>query len=120
MPSLINLPTFADDRGKLTVLEKALPFSIKRVFCIYDVTSPRGGHGHKRTKMALMSLSGSVRVSCQSPERDYEYILSSPSQCLILDPEDWHSMDNFTEHATLLVMASEEFDKDDYFYERYR
>ena len=120
MPTLIDLPTFSDSRGKLTVLERILPFEIKRVFCIYDVTTSRGGHGHKKTKMALIALSGSVTIHCQSPSTDAEYKLNSPAQCLVLEPEDWHSMDNFSEHATLLVLASEEFNKEDYFYEKYR
>lgn len=120
MPTLISLPTFSDPRGNLTVIERILPFQVKRVFFIYDVKAPRGGHGHKTTKMALISVSGSVTVICQSPTENYTYNLNSPSQCLLLEPEDWHLMEQFSENSTLIVLASEEFNKDDYFYERYR
>ena len=36
MPELIELPTYKDDRGSLTVIEKILPFEIKRVYYIYE------------------------------------------------------------------------------------
>ena len=46
------------------------------------------------------------------------YTLDSPNQCLILEPEDWHTMDGFSKDSILLVFASEFFDADDYIYER--
>lgn len=49
MAELIQLPTFTDNRGKLTVIEKCLPFDIERVYYIYDVDdSIRGWHKHKK------------------------------------------------------------------------
>ena len=32
MPNILDLKTFTDERGNLTVVEKVLPFEIKRVF----------------------------------------------------------------------------------------
>jgi hypothetical protein len=46
-----------------------------------------------------------------------KYKIDSPSKCLLLNPEDFHWMSNFSENAVLLVLASEEFDKEDYIYE---
>ena len=46
-----------------------------------------------------------------------KYKIDSPSKCLILNPEDFHWMSNFSENSILLVLASEEFDKEDYIYE---
>lgn len=40
MPSLVDLKTVRQSRGSLTVIEKVLPFAVKRIFYIYDV--PRG------------------------------------------------------------------------------
>jgi hypothetical protein len=119
MPKLLLLPSFQDSRGSLTVIEKELSFSIERVFYIYDVTAKRGGHGHKHNKLAFVSLNGEVTVTGQSPDNDFCYVLNSPSQCLLLNPEDWHEM-SFTKGSILLVLASHRYDKDDYFYEPYR
>ncbi|HNY12813.1 MAG TPA: WxcM-like domain-containing protein, partial [Candidatus Wallbacteria bacterium] len=61
MAYLINLKTSTDDRGSLTVIEKILPFDIKRVFYIYcvgDAKLVRGGHRHIKTIQALISVSG--------------------------------------------------------------
>lgn len=35
MAHIIDLKTFTDDRGNLTVIEKVIPFDIKRIFYIY-------------------------------------------------------------------------------------
>lgn len=45
--------------------------------------------------------------------------LDSPDKCLILEPEDWHEMYNFSPDATLLVLGSPAFDPSDYIYDPY-
>lgn len=119
MAQIITLPTIKDERGSLTVIEKILPFSIKRVFYIYDVNSPRGGHAHKKCLMALIALKGVCQVFVDNGEKEEQFILSSPSECLLLDPQDWHTME-FKEGAILLVLASEYYDKEDYVFVRKR
>ena len=37
MAKLFSIPTYKDPRGSLSVIEKILPFDIKRVYYIYDV-----------------------------------------------------------------------------------
>jgi dTDP-4-dehydrorhamnose 3,5-epimerase-like enzyme len=120
MAKLIKLPTFTDERGSLSVAEKDIPFAIKRVFCIYNVKAARGGHGHFRTQLAMICVSGGVKITLVNREtKNEEQIpLTHPEQCLLLDPSDWHVMHDFSEHAALLVMASEQYDPKDYFYER--
>ncbi|MBW8529538.1 FdtA/QdtA family cupin domain-containing protein, partial [Salmonella enterica] len=80
-------------------------FPVRRVFYIYGVAKPRGGHSHKRTKTALIAVHGEVRVHGQSPKEDFSFDLRSPDQCLLLEVEDWHAMD-FSKDAVLLVLAS--------------
>jgi hypothetical protein len=120
MPKLIDLTTFTDKRGNLTVIEKTIPFEIKRVFYIYGVDeSVRGGHRHKSTTQAAICIKGSCRIYNNNGREEKYYHLDSPSKCLILHPEDWHTMDQFTEDAILMVFASTYFDKDDYIYSKY-
>ena len=119
MAYIIDLPTFSDERGKLTVVEKLLPFDIKRFYYIYDVFDKRGGHRHKRTIQALISLSGSCEIYINNGEKEETILLDSPSKCLILESKDWHTMDNFSKGATLLVFSSEFYDRDDYIDEGY-
>ncbi|MNL34331.1 TDP-4-oxo-6-deoxy-alpha-D-glucose-3,4-oxoisomerase [compost metagenome] len=120
MPALIKIPTFSDDRGSLSVIEKMLPFAIKRVFFLHDLKAPRGGHGHIRCQIALIALSGSIDIYCQTPRENLRFTLDTADKCLLLDPVDWHLIDKFSENVTVLALASHEFDKEDYFFEKYR
>jgi WxcM-like, C-terminal len=122
MAQLIDLKTFIDVRGNLTVIEKVLPFDIKRVFYIYGVDdSIRGRHRHKKTIQAAISLKGSCRIMNQGGNSQpvEEFILNSPSKCLIIQNVDYHWMDNFSKDCILMVFASEYFDVNDYIYEPY-
>jgi len=116
MPITLELPTFRDHRGDLTVIEKCLPFEIKRVYYIYGVSDSsivRGKHRHRSTSQALIAVSGSARITCGvSPGNVFH--LNRPDLCLVLAPEDWHEMHDFSKDAVLLVLASEFFDSDDY------
>lgn len=120
MAYVLHLPTFCDPRGSLTVVEKILPFEIKRFYYIYDVTKKRGGHRHKKTIQALICLGGSCEIYVNDGEQETTVLLDSPSKCLILEQKDWHTMDNFSKGSTLLVLCSEYYDKDDYIDEEYK
>jgi hypothetical protein len=120
MASIIDLKTFTDARGNLTVIEKVLPFDIKRVFYIYGVdNSVRGGHRHKQTIQAAICIKGSCRIFTDDGNREYVFDLNSPHKCLLLEPADWHKMYDFSRDAILMVFASAYFDVNDYIYEGY-
>jgi hypothetical protein len=119
MAKLIQVKTMKDARGSLSVLEHETGFPVRRVFYIYGVTQSRGGHGHLSTKTALIAVHGEIEVTGQTPEEDFSFTLNRPDQCLLLEKEDWHAM-NFSKDAVLVVLASEEYSADDYFYEKYR
>ena len=119
MAHIINFPTFSDNTGSLTVVEKLLPFEIKRFYYIYDVTALRGGHRHKKSIQALISLGGSCEIYVHNGQTEETYLLDNPDKCLILDAKDWHTMDNFSKGSTLLVFSSEYYDVNDYIDEKY-
>jgi len=121
MARMIDLKTFTDKRGNLTVIEKVVPFPIKRIFYIYGVDdSERGGHRHKTTIQAAICLQGSCHIHNCDGKKAEEFVLDAPNKCLILQPEDWHKMDHFTRDAILMVLASEYFDPNDYIFEPYQ
>jgi dTDP-4-dehydrorhamnose 3,5-epimerase-like enzyme len=120
MARLIDLKTFTDKRGNLTVIENILPFQIKRVFYIYGVDdSVRGGHRHHKTVQAAICIKGRCRIYNNDGKVESEFYLNNPSKCLILDPKDWHKMYAFSKNAILMVLASENFDEKDYIYQNY-
>jgi hypothetical protein len=121
MAYLIDLKTFIDVRGNLTVIEKTIPFDIKRIFYIYGVDqSARGGHRHKTTIQAAICLKGSCRIYNNDGQDENYFVLDQPSKCLILQTRDWHTMDQFSPDAILMVLASEYFDQQDYIFEPYK
>lgn len=120
MAYLIDLKTFTDKRGNLTVIEKTVPFDIKRIFYIYGVDeSVRGGHRHHTTRQAAICIQGSCKIHNNNGKTQTEFSLDRPDKCLILEPEDWHTMNSFSPDAILMVLASEYFDQNDYIFEPY-
>ncbi len=120
MAKLINLKTFCDQRGNLTVIEKVVPFEIKRIFYIYGVdSSVRGKHRHKKTIQAAICIKGKCTIWNNDGRKKEEFVLDTPDKCLILEPSDWHKMYNFSPDAILMVLASEFFDYNDYIFEEY-
>lgn len=120
MAYVIELKTHADTRGNLTVIEKEIPFEIKRIFYIYGVDdSVRGGHRHRSTWQAAICIHGSCAIWNHDGVLKHEYVLDRPNKCLVLEPKDWHKMHRFTPDAVLLVLASTPFDPADYIFEEY-
>lgn len=120
MAQLLQIKTFKDSRGILTVLDSVVPFEIKRLFYIYGVdSSDRGGHRHHTTRQAAICIQGSCTITNHNGSVKEVFALDDPEKCLILEPEDWHVMHDFTPDAILLVLASTAFDPSDYIYEPY-
>lgn len=122
MAQIINLNTFSDYRGNLTVIERILPFDIKRVYYIYNAPSKevvRGGHKHHNNIQALVCLKGKCEISVNNGCKEENFKLNNPEKCLILQSKDWHIMHNFSKDAILLVLASEYFNPNDYIEEEY-
>ena len=111
---IIEIPTFEDERGFLTVMEDILPFKIERIYWIYGADEQtRGGHRHRITKQALVTLAGTVNLKINDGRKETLFVLDNPSKCIIVEPEDWHTM-YFKNNAVLLVFASHKYDKNDY------
>lgn len=115
---LFELNELGDERGLLTVIEEnnTIPFEIKRVFYIYGTASEvsRGLHAHYKTRQVLIAVSGRCIVSLDNSSRKTEVMLDSPTKALLLEPNDWHEMYNFSSDCVLLVLASHLYDSEDY------
>lgn len=115
----IDIPQHKDERGSLGVIDGQIPFTIKRVFYMYDVKSMRGGHGHFKTQMVLLAVKGSCVIEVVSKAEGHKTVqLEGPEKGLLLEPNEWHLLKDFTEDAVVMVFASTQYDPKDYFYER--
>lgn len=119
MAKLMELPTYGNESGCLSVFEKLLPGDIKRVFYIYGVSpnQERGKHGHQKTWNALIPVAGSCRIRVTNSQNEETFLLNKPNQYLLIQPGEWHIMDEFSSNAVLLVLSNEYYDPSDYFHQ---
>jgi len=112
--TVLNLPTFTDPRGALTVMEGVLPFTPVRTYWIYGADGhTRGGHRHQHTRQGLVALAGKISIYMNDGRAIETVELDSPSLCLLVEPKDWHTM-TFGPGSVLLVMSSHPYDRSDY------
>lgn len=115
--SIIDVPKVEDRRGNLSVIEKdCVPFQIKRVYYLYDVPSNayRGGHAHKKLYQFVIALSGSFNVVLDDGKEKHTIMLNKPNKGLLIPIGIWRELEDFSSGSVCLVLASEEFDEDDY------
>ena len=114
---LLQFPSFCDDRGTLTVIEKIVPFPIKRIYYIYNTRNlDRGYHKHIKTSQLAISLNGSCKISFSKNDKDEHYMLGSPDQGILILPGEFHWMSDFSDDCVLMIIASHEYEKSDYLY----
>ncbi len=123
---LIDFPKIGDDRGNLVALEenKIIPFSIKRVYYLFDLQSdiPRGFHAHKELIQVAVCVKGHCDILMDDGKSKEIVTLGSPDKGLLIDVMQWHEMQNFSDDCVLLVLASDVYDEADYIrsYEQFK
>jgi UDP-2-acetamido-3-amino-2,3-dideoxy-glucuronate N-acetyltransferase len=115
---IIQLPTFVDMRGTLSVGELGthLPFNPQRYFLVYNVPSKevRGEHAHKNLHQFLVCSHGTCVVMVDDGQNRDEIILDKPNLGIHIPPMVWAAQYNYSRDAALLVLASAPYDPDDY------
>jgi hypothetical protein len=114
---IIELPKIQNALGTIAVVEKeTLPFSVKRVYYLYDIPSfaKRGGHAHNQLKQILIAVSGSFDVILKDGKNQKRVTLNKPDKGLLIENNTWRELENFSSGAVCLVLASSEYDEADY------
>lgn len=116
---LLELNRFPSDRlGNLTAVEstKNIPFTIKRLFYIYDVPGGenRGGHAHKITYQFIVAVSGSFFLTIDDGKDKKTMLLNRPYTGILIPPGIWVTLDEFSSGAVALVLTSEIYEEEDY------
>ena len=116
---MVSLPKISDPRGNLTFIESGnhVPFEIQRVYYLYDVPggSERGGHAHKGLHQLIIAMSGSFDVVLDDGVNKKSVHLSRSYNGLYVCPMIWRELDNFSSGSVCLVLASNKYDKKDYY-----
>ena len=115
---IVSLPKFLDARGNLSFVQNTthIPFSIKRVYWVYDVPGGecRGGHAYIQNEEFIIALSGSMDVVVDDGRRKKTYSLNRSYFGLYIPKGLWREMNNFSTNAVALELASVEYDPSDY------
>lgn len=115
---LIKLNQIGDRRGHISVVENniEIPFSIKRVYYLYDVPGgeKRGGHAHKNLEQLILAVTGSFDVIVDDGFTKKSFTLNRPNIGLYFPSGLWREINNFSSAATCLVFASLKYDEMDY------
>jgi dTDP-4-dehydrorhamnose 3,5-epimerase-like enzyme len=116
--NFIPLQKHGDDRGSLVALEEEnnIPFSIKRVYYIFDTKEGvrRGFHAHKKLKQVAIAVKGSCRFLLDDGTERIEVVLDNPAQGLLIESCIWREMYDFSSDCVLMVLADSHYDENDY------
>ncbi len=115
---IIELPRHLDPNGKLTEVENtsSFPFSVTRVFYLYDVPadSVRGGHSHHLAQEIIVAVSGSFVVEIDDGHKKKRYRLDRPYEGLYIKNGIWRYLDSFSSGSVCLVLTDQKYDEADY------
>jgi hypothetical protein len=116
--SILELNKIHNRSGNITAVEGKLniPFDIRRVYYLYDVPggAERGGHGHKELQQLIIAASGCFDVVLDDGKNRKVVELNRPYYGLYIVPGIWRELINFSSGAISLVLASLEYDENDY------
>ena len=116
--SVIELPKITSISGNITPLasNEDIPFSIKRIYYLYDIPAgeTRGGHAHKSLQQLIVAASGSFDVVLDDGKIKRTVNLNRPHFGLYIKSGIWRELSNFSSGAVLLVLASQPYDEEDY------
>ena len=116
--SIIELSVNHREKGNLTVIEngRQVPFDVRRIYYLYDVPAgeSRGGHAHKALKQLIVAASGSFDVVLFDGNVKRTITLNRPFNGLLVVSGIWRELNNFSSGSVCLVLASHEYDLNDY------
>lgn len=116
---LINIPTFTDERGAISVMDKELPFQVKRVFWLHHIKDgkDRGAHALLDSSEIMVAVHGSFIVDLDDTEYKTSVLLDDPSKGLMIKPGVWFRTHSYKEDGVSLILAEEEYARDKYTYD---
>lgn len=116
---LIDVPTFTDERGAISVMDKELPFGVKRIFWLHHIVEgkDRGAHALLDSTEIIVAVHGSFVVDLDDAVNKTSVLLDSPEKGLIIRPGVWFRTHSYMEDGVTLVIAEEEYTRDKYTYD---
>lgn len=116
---LIDVTTFTDERGSLSVLENAQPFAPKRIFWMHHIAAgaDRGAHAMLEGSEVLVAVHGSFMVDLDDGVSKTSVLLNDPTKGLLLRPGICSRTHSYKDNCVPSILADEEYDRGKYVYE---
>lgn len=116
---LIDVLTFTDERGAISVMDKELPFQVKRVFWLHHIKDgkDRGAHALLDSSEFIVAVHGSFIVDLDDTVNKTSVLLDDPSKVLMIKPGVWFRIHSYKEDGVSLILAEEEYARDKYTYD---
>lgn len=116
---LVDVPTFTDERGAISVMDTKLPFDVKRVFWLHHIKEGknRGAHALLDSAEIMISIHGSFVIDLDDTETKISILLDNPCKGLIIRPGIWFRTHSYKDDGVSLILASEEYARDRYTYD---
>jgi hypothetical protein len=115
---IIDLPKITARQGNITFVEdfKHVPFSIERVYYIYDVPGgeERGAHAHIELQQILVSAMGAFDIILDDGISKKTFRMDRAYYGLLMPQMIWREIVNFSSGGICLVLASMPYQEDDY------
>jgi len=116
--TLLELTKIHNPSGNITIVQNGeiQSFCIKRIYYLYDVPggAKRGGHAHKNLYQVIVAASGSFDIILDDGKNKTTVNLNRPNLGMLVVPGIWRELVNFSSGAICLVLASQQYDENDY------
>lgn len=116
---LIDVPTFTDERGAISVMDKELPFQVKRVFWLHHIHEgkDRGAHALLEGMEIIIAVHGSFVVDLDDGLSKSSILLNDATKALIILPGIWFRTHSYKDDGVSLILADEEYSRERYTYD---
>lgn len=116
---IIDIPTFTDERGAISVMDKELPFQVRRVFWLHHIADgkDRGEHALLDSTEIIVAVHGSFVVDLDDTIGKTSVLLDSPNKGLVIRPGIWFRTHSYKDEGVSLILAEEEYARNKYTYD---
>lgn len=117
--NLIEIPTFTDERGAISVMDKELPFQVRRVFWLHNIADgkDRGEHALLDSTEIIVAVHGSFVVDLDDTVSKTSVLLDLPDKGLVIRPGIWFRTHSYKNDGVSLILAEEEYARNKYTYD---
>lgn len=117
--NLIDIPTFTDERGSISVMDNELPFEVIRVFWLHHIHDgkDRGAHALLDSSEIMIAIHGSFVVELDDTKTKVRIVLDDPGKGLMIRPGIWFRTHSYNNDGVSLILASEAYARGKYIYD---